>query len=381
MSRRLKVLQLQTRYNAADTNSDLGVQILQGLPASDFDIVNGYLEGRPANISQDLPWREVYFDFTPRQMSGMRLGVSRALTNYCKQEQFDVVLLHRFKAVNLFMHVNRTLKVPLCIGVSHGFGEYDRFYRRWQARRLIDERWRFVGVSPAVREYLVRLRCGFTNANTVAITNAIDITLAETHQLDRASARLALGLPKESVIIGAIGRLVPVKGHIHLIRAFGRVSRDYPEASLAIIGGGREEAALLAEIGVLGLGDRVVLCGTVPDAMRYVRAFDMFIMPSLQEGLGLALLEGMCGRLPVMGSDIPAMQPLLQGAGGRSFPPGDEAEIAQALNEYLALNDEARTALGERAYSYLLREHDIDDFRDKYRQLIKGALSEEEVGG
>lgn len=376
MARRLKVLQLQTRYNAADTNSDLGVQILLGLPADAFDVINGYLEGCPEEGKPITQWREVYFNFTSKQMSGMRLGVRKALAEFCGREQFDVVLLHRFKAVNLFMQINRVLRVPLCIGVSHGFGEYDRFYRRWQAKRMIDERWRFVGVSPAVRDYLVGLHCGFTNANTFAITNAIDISLAQSHQLDQESARAALGLPKACVLVGAIGRLVPVKGHVHLIRAFARIANEHPNASLAIIGGGREKEKLQAAIAGAGLSGRVLLCGTVPDAMRYVRAFDLFVMPSLQEGLGLALLEGMCGRLPVLGSDIPAMRPLIDGAGGRSFPPGDEAAIAQALSEYLSMSDEERMTHGQKAFAYLLREHDISDFRLRYRRLIEGALLE-----
>lgn len=373
MARRLKVLQLQTRYNVADSNSDLGMQILQGLPKDRFDVVNGYLEGCPEGDVYVSGWRERYFNFTPKQMSGMRLGVRKVLMEFCKREQFDVVLLHRFKAVNLFMHINRVLRVPMCIGVSHGFGEYDRFYRRWQAKRMIDARWRFVGVSPAVRDYLIGLHCGFTPANTLAITNAIDISLAESHQLDRDSARAALGLPASREVVGAIGRLVPVKGHIHLIRAFGRIAGEHPNASLAIIGGGRENDHLQAEITKLGLSDRIVLCGTVPDAMRYVRAFDLFVMPSLQEGLGLALLEGMCGRLPVLGSDIPAMRPLIDGAGGRLFPPGDETAIAEALSAYLGMSAEQRMTHGERAYVYLRREHDIDDFRLRYRQLIEGA--------
>lgn len=373
MARRLKVLQLQTRYNVADSNSDLGMQILQGLPKNRFDVVNGYLEGCPEGDVHVSDWRERYFNFTPKQMSGMRLGVRKIMTEFCKREQFDVVLLHRFKAVNLFMHINRALCVPLCIGVSHGFGEYDRFYRRWQAKRMINAHWRFVGVSPAVRDYLIGLDCGFTSANTLAITNAIDISLAESLQLDRDSARAALGLPASRDVVGAIGRLVPVKGHIHLIRAFAHIADEHPNASLAIIGGGREHDPLQAEITKLGLSNRVVLCGTVPDAMRYVRAFDLFVMPSLQEGLGLALLEGMCGRLPVLGSDIPAMRPLIEGAGGRSFPPGDEAAIAHALSDYLGMSAEQRMTHGERAYVYLRREHDIDDFRLRYRQLVEGA--------
>lgn len=373
MPRKLKVLQLQTRYNAADTNSDLGEQILQGLPAERFNVINAYLEGRPADEGANpLGRRQVYFEFNEKDMSGLRLKVRARLLAFCREEGFDVVLLHRFKAVNLFMHLNKKLGIARCIGVSHGFGEYDRFYRRWQARRLIDERWRFVGVSPAVVDYLVSLRCGFTKANTVAITNALDIDLAESVQLSRDEARQALGLPMEPVIIGAIGRLVPIKGHTHLIRAFAAVSQEFPHAHLAIIGGGREHDNLAALIAESGLQGRAHLCGTQPDAMRYVRAFDIFAMPSLQEGLGLALLEGMCGRLPVMGSDIPAMRPLLLGAGGRMFKPGDVASLTEQLRASLADSEAERIEQGLRAYQYLKREHDIEDFRHKYRELLEG---------
>lgn len=375
VSRRIKVLQLQTRYNADDTNSDLGSQILNGLPAGRFEVVNAYLEGQPAAASTS-PWREVYFDFDSREMSGLRLNVRRKLAAFCRHEGFDVAVLHRFKAVNLFLHLNRTLKIPLCIGVSHGFGEYDRFYRRWQARRLIDDKWRFVGVSPAVCEYLIAQRCGFTHANTLPITNAIDIDLAESNQLDAITARAALDLPTQATVVGVIGRLVPVKGHSFLIEAFARVAEAYPDALLAIIGGGREEEQLRALIQLRGLTQRVRLCGPRADAMKYVRAFDLFAMPSLQEGLGLALLEGMCGRLPVMGSDIPAMRPLLQGAGGRIFPPGNIDAIARVLEEALSLTPAQRDAEGARAYEYLRREHAIDDFRQKYRQLIESKLPE-----
>lgn len=372
MDKVLKVLQLQTRYNAADTNSDLGEQVLQGLPPERFNVVNAYLEGRPAEDNQHRGRREVFFDFTEKDMSGLRLKVRMRLLAFCREECFDVVLLHRFKAVNLFMHLNKTLRIPRCIGVSHGFGEYDRFYRRWQAKRAIDKCWRFVGVSPAVTDHLIALRCGFTKANTVAITNALDIDLAESLQLSQGQARQALELPTDALIVGAIGRLVPIKGHVHLIRAFAALSGEYANVNLAIIGGGREADNLTALIAELGLQARVHLCGTRPDAMRYVKAFDVFVMPSLQEGLGLALLEGMCGRLPVLGSDIPAMRPLLEGAGGRSFAPGDVAALTEQLRACLDDSETARAEDGERAYQYLRREHDIDDFRKKYRALLEG---------
>ncbi|MCF5096910.1 glycosyltransferase, partial [Pseudomonas gessardii] len=97
MAKVLKILQLQTRYNAADTNSDLGEQILQGLSAERFDVVNAYLEGRPSEDTQHCGRRQVFFEFTEKDMSGLRLKVRRHLLAFCREEGFDVVLLHRFK--------------------------------------------------------------------------------------------------------------------------------------------------------------------------------------------------------------------------------------------------------------------------------------------
>src|SRR5699024_7700193 len=102
--------------------------------------------------------------------------------------------------------------------------------------------------------------------------------------------------------LGALGRLVPVKGHIYLLQAFAALKDRYPQVHLAIIGEGREEARLLAEVERLDLMGRVHLLGFRENALQYVRAFDVWTMPSLAEGLGLALLEGMSGHLPVIAS-------------------------------------------------------------------------------
>ncbi len=78
------------------------------------------------------------------------------------------------------------------------------------------------------------------------------------------------------------------------------MSKDYPDTHLAIIGEGREQANLEALIQTLNLQERVHLLGFHPDAIRLAKAFDIWVMPSFKEGLGLALLEGMCAKLPIM---------------------------------------------------------------------------------
>ena len=275
----------------------------------------------------------------------------------------------------MLMSLNRRLGIPVCIGISHGFGEYEPFWRRQRARLLIDDAWHFVGVSPAVKQYLLDRKCGFTEENTTAITNAFDITQAETEQFSRQQARELLNLPQAARIIGAAGRLVKVKGHIHLIQAFAKVSGKHPDTHLAVIGEGREEANLRAEIARFGMQEKIHLVGFFPGAKRYVRAFDIWTMPSLSEGLGLALLEGMCGHLPIIGSRIPAMQPLIEGAGGILVPAGDAAALAEALDRYLSLPPADLVSTGEKAYEYLCKNHSIAEYRAKYLDLVENALS------
>ncbi|MBU5222368.1 hypothetical protein KQH89_07770, partial [Vibrio cholerae] len=86
------------------------------------------------------------------------------------------------------LSLNRWLKIPLCIGISHGFGEYARGCLRHHTKRRVNPARRFVGVSEAVKDYLVDLNCGFTGENTTYVTNAIDIPQAEALQLSREDA-------------------------------------------------------------------------------------------------------------------------------------------------------------------------------------------------
>lgn len=377
--KRIKVLQLQPDYKVhAHDAADLAEQIVRALPSNEYEVTSAYLSGGPG-IGEPVSKaaHSIYFGFSDKELKGLRLKVLWRLYRFCHKEGFDVVICHRFKALSIMMMLNRWLKLPLCIGVMHRMGEFDRFYRRRQVRRLGQRGWYFVGVSEAVRQHLLDYRCGFDERNTFAITNAIDVEQAAALQLPREEARQQLGLNSDAVMVGALGRLVPVKGHCYLIEAFARLKDKYPQAQLAIIGEGRERQALQKQIEALGLQGRAHLLGFRPDALQCVRAFDIWLMPSLAEGLGLALLEGMSARLPVIASDVPAMRPLIAGAGGIAVPPADVDALVDALDRYLRTTDSEREALGQQAFDYLCREHSIENYRQAYNSLIKQGLAEE----
>lgn len=374
---RVKILQLMPDYHENSHNySDLTEQIAVAFSPERYAVTSAFIRGKPEpGHPASRAERTVYFNLPSNILRGLRLRLAWHIFRFCREERFDVVICNRFKQVNLMMYLNRFLEISVCIGISHGFGEYDAFWRRRRARLLIDDAWHFVGVSPAVKRYLLDRHCGFTEENTTAINNAIDIDRAESELFSREEARSRLNLPLDTRVIGAAGRLVRVKGHKYLIRAFARIREKHHDVHLCIIGNGREEGALKNEIARLGVQDRVHLPGFVAGAKRYVRAFDLWAMPSFSEGFSLALLEGMIGRLPVIASDIPAMRPVIEGAGGIAVPPGDDDALARALDSYLSLPASDLVEKGEKAYAYLRENHGIAEYRAKYLALVEKSLA------
>lgn len=375
MKRKVKVFQLQNSYNV--NSSDLAEQIILGLPEEHFEVTTAFLRGRPGpDEPVSRAKRSVYFDLTQSKTKGLRLSALWALYKHCRNERYDAVVVHRVKPINMMMILNRWLRIPACIGVLHGIGEYDRTYRKYALKCLINRSWRLVGVSRAVYNDLLNCGAGLNSGSARQINNAIDIKKTEALLLPRLHARASLGLPSDSVIFGTIGRLVPVKGHTDLLEAFAKISEQHPNALIAIIGEGRSRNDLQATIQRLGISERAILLGAKPDALRFVRAFDCFVMPSHSEGLPLALLEGMSAHLPVIGSNISSLKPILEDCGGRMFSVGQADELAERLKEVLALSHEERLAEGNRTYTYLCRTHAIEDFRRKYRELFDELLEQ-----
>lgn len=373
MACKIKVLQIQNRYNV--NASDLAEQIIEGLPSDAYEITTLFLRGRPSDGEpESRAARSIYFELSNTATKGLRLKALWMLYKLCRTEGYDVVISHRFKPISMMLLLNRFLRVPVCIGILHGLGEYDRAYRRLESRFLIDAAWRMVGVSRAVCDDLINCKAGFDEKNTQQINNAIDIVRSELLQLPKERARSLLGLPQDAFVIGTIGRLVPVKAHIHLIEAFSAIKDEYPQAVLAIIGEGRSRQELEGAIRRFRIERRVFLLGAKSDALQFVKSFDVFVMTSVSEGLPLALLEGMSGRLPVVGSDIDSMRPILEDCGGRVYPVGQPKILAERLKEVITLPPRQRAEEGERSFEYLCRAHSIEDFRRQYRDLIEGML-------
>lgn len=184
------------------------------------------------------------------------------------------------------------------------------------------------------------------------------------------------GLPVGRPLLLAVGNLYPVKGHRYLVSALARLLPKYPGIELAIAGRGDEESALRAQARAEGVADRVHLLGLRDDVGALLAAADLFVHPSLAEGLPLAVLEAMFAGRPVVASavgDLPTV--LARGSAGRLVPAGDPVALALGIDDLLKDPGYARS-LADRARARAGAEYTIARMVDRYEALYLRVLGD-----
>ncbi len=155
------------------------------------------------------------------------------------------------------------------------------------------------------------------------------------HQRDLA--RRQLGLEPGQIAVGAVGALEPRKGHRFLLDALALLRARHREIRAFIAGAGSQRAALLDQTNRLNLGQTVRFMGSIADPRALFWALDIFVQPSLKEGLGVALLEAMACGLPVIASRAGGMAEMIDhGGDGILVDAADSEALATALEELSA---------------------------------------------
>jgi glycosyltransferase involved in cell wall biosynthesis len=186
----------------------------------------------------------------------------------------------------------------------------------------------------------------------------------------KSSARSHLGIEDDIFVFGTIGRLVNKKGHIYLLEAFKQLHECYPSAKLVIIGEGKLKKTLLSYIHRNKLESSVIMTGEIFDAYHFIKAFDVFVLSSLSEAFGLAILESMIAKVPVIATDVGGVKYVV-GEKGKLIPAANTDALFKAMKEHINLNAEQRQLLGDELYSRAVNKFSIEDYHKKYRNLVE----------
>lgn len=190
----------------------------------------------------------------------------------------------------------------------------------------------FIAASEAIHQTLVG--DGIDPSRIVTVHEGIDVHRVQAEPAINIHAEF--WLPTHAPVVGAVGALTQEKGHKHLIDAAALVVREVPDARFVILGEGDLRPALERQVKELRLDKHVLLPGFRADILAFIRAFDLFVMCSLAEGLGTSLLDAMASSKPTVASDTGGIPEVVaDGETGLLVPARDHHALAGAMARLL----------------------------------------------
>jgi len=313
-------------------------------------------------------------ELAPAQDAGALL----ALYQMMRRRRVDLVHTHTSKAGILGRVAARLAGVPRIVHTPHGHVFHGYAGAAKTRLFVLLERWaarftdRIVALTDQeARDHLAR---GIGRPDQfVTIPSGVDLEPFDKPAGDPIALRASLGLPPGAVIVGSVGRLEPIKGHRYLVEAVGLLTPRFPDLHLVLAGDGALRAELTAQARAAGIGDRVRCLGWRDDTPAILDALDVFAFPSLNEGMGRALVEAMAAGCPIVASRAGGIPDVLgDGEAGVLVEPGSSPALAAGIERLLGdpglcarLAETGRV----RAQRYGLRTM-LDRLEQLYRELL-----------
>jgi glycosyltransferase involved in cell wall biosynthesis len=346
---------------------DLVAAIVRGLDPQRFTVAVATL-GPPGPVGQELRdqgYEVVSLGLDIRRTATWR--VAAAVRRRLQADRPDILHTHLYHP-NLYGRL-AALGLGLTGVVAAVHNSYSRvkFHRRlwnfvlgWATDRIL------VGSAQVWQD--VRRYDGVPAARLLLMPYGIPLD-GLNPPLSRAEARERLGLPANGLVIGSVGRLEEQKGHAFLVAALPELRRQIPELTVLLVGEGRRQEDLRRQVLDLGLEGTVRFLGTRRDLPEIYRALDLFVQPSLWEGLPLALLKAMGAGLPVVATRVSgSREAVLDGVNGCLVEPGDPKALARAILE-LHRHPQTRRRLGEAARRTVVERYSLEAMLRRLAEL------------
>lgn len=357
-------------HNDATQFIDIFNQYARLFDPQEYAVTVAYLTGKenPVSRARTIAEEVIFLEIPKKNIRGIKISAIRKLLALTREKQFEVVICHRYKPTYIMMWVAQLQKIPALICVMHELRTMISAGRRLLAAALWRKNIYFAGVSNAVRDDLRKTLWRIPTDNIVTLYNVIDTDLTEPQLLSREDARRELNIAENDFIFGSIGRLARNKDQATLIQALTLVKPYCSNAKLIIMGDGELESSLNQQIQQSGLNNDVTLSGFVPNALKYIKAFDCFVLPSIQEAFGRVLIEAMLAKRPIIATEVNGIPEVMADV-GTLIKPKDAAALATAMQLIYNLTPDERDVMAEKAYQHVHTHFSIPAFKQQFWQL------------
>jgi sugar transferase (PEP-CTERM/EpsH1 system associated) len=375
----LRILHVIDRLGVGGTEHGL-VKVIQGLESSEF-------EHRICAIrSLDESWAranhlEDRAELIGQVSDGRQFLIGR-LARFMRSFRPHIVHSRNWGAIEA-IPAARLARIPVAIHSEHGY-EVEMTAGLPLRRRVLRKAAYVMAdavftVTEELRTY--HARQAWTSAKRIRVLpNGVDISRFAPRTVERMETRKRLGLSSECFVVGTIGRLVKIKDHLTLLRAAEQLA-DSAIPIHVLIGGAGPELASLRQVvaSSQNLAGRVTFLGSIDNTPEILNAMDVFVLPSLNEGMSNTLLEAMASGLPVVATRVGGNPELVEkSSSGWLFQPGDTRGLASHL-EQLSSNSNLRRELGNGARDRAVSHFSLEGMIARYRELYLGLAKQRNI--
>lgn len=304
------------------------------------------------------------------------LATLHDIVRLIRERQVTLLHTHEFFMNTVGLVASRLTGIPL-VATVHGQNYYpDRFHRRGSYGLVGRFAQQMVTVSQYVRRFLAE-RTGIPLDRIRVVPNGVPVD-EEPSQEKVAALRKSLGLDQQSRVVVTVGSLYPVKGHTYLIQAALRIVRECPHVIFLIVGRGGLRGELEAQALRLGVTPYLRFLGHREDVRDLLAVSDVFVLPSLSEGMPLSVLEAMAAGVPPVATQVGGISEVIEdGKTGLLVPPRDSDALARSIATLL--EDRILTKeIGESARHVVASRFSLTTMIQTYQEIYAELLQKPE---
>ncbi len=382
--RKFKVLHIITRLDAGGSATNT-LETVARLDKEKYQIflVVGKTDdpdGQIARFIKDKNIECVFIDVLCREIHPLNdFKAFLKLFKIVKQGDFDIVHTHSSKAGILGRWASWLAGVKHIIHTPHGHVFYGYFSPFISKVFIIAEQItakitdKIITLTDIGRDEHIRFKIAKLETFTT-IYSGIDLKKFNLDLRVSAQYREIWAIQHDEVVFGTVARLDPIKGNKFIVEAMAQVIKESPNAKLVFVGGGSQRKALEEQSIKLNLGKHIIFTDYQVDVKNYIGMFDIFVLASLNEGMGRVILEAMVCSKPVIASCVGGIPELVnEGKNGLLFSAGDSDALAKVMIQ-LANDNKKMEDFGKEGKKYATEKFSLDkmikDIDDLYQELI-----------
>ncbi len=385
---KIKVLHIITRLDKGGSAQSTLLAVA-GLDKEKFDVtlMSGKINDSDEEIANLLAQKKINCVLIPELVREINLWQDiRAfwkIYHFIKEGKFDIVHTHSSKAGILGRWAAKLAGVKIIIHKPHGhifdgyFGWFksNLFIHLERLTGLITDR--IITLTQIGKEQHIKYRIAKTD-KFVPMYSAIEIEQFSNFQADIMGQKERLNIPLGVPVIGTVSRLEPIKGNRYFIGSIPEVTKVFPALRVIIVGGGSEKKELERYVERLGLSKNVIFVGPCNDIREILSIFDIFVLSSLNEGMGRCLLEAQILGVPVVATKVGGIPEVVRdGVTGILVSSRKPDMMAKAIIKLLKdkslrekMSEEAKRWVDSRFSLKIL----VRKLSDLYNELIKEKL-------